>query len=241
MSGAGSPAQASRLPGCQPSPFIPPCCSNFRRSSTKKSEGWGRSRESMMLLVQCWWGWTWKTVSSLGCSSSRGMWRNQTSPVDGCEDDQGWGWMGCKENLQKLGPFLIYPAWEGDSKEYFLPLVLCAVTSQEWTELHNPPTMLSITPDVQEFRAMSTKTCVALPPAPFRCTQVLEFVTPLRSNFQVPDHGWMHSHPHHPKPQLHYSSKVTNKRGGYQLNSPSVGESPKKINNSESRRWSSIY
>lgn len=69
--------------------------------------------------------------------------------------------------------------------------------------LRAPSTMLSVTPDIQEFRAMSTKQSVVLPPAPFRCDQVLRLVFPPRSNFQVPGHGWMYSHHHHPKPQPH--------------------------------------
>ena len=199
---------------------------------------------------------------------------------------------GCAaKSLLYLGPTLIYPAQEWNTKEFFFTcysvcshVSIMATAIQPSLPTHNAIstftpcrssrsvwTMLSeiwfdfwgspvwsqqldsiISVDPFQFRIFYDSLHLLIQShvhqdqcgPSSRSTQVqpvLELNPPLRSSFQVLGCGWMHSHLHCSKPQLHYNSRIISKHGGHQLNFPSVGEPQRKISSCESRRLNSIY
>lgn len=74
---------------------------------------WGRWRENVMPLAQCWWGWTWKTVSTPPPPAQfKGDVKESNRSHGGL-----WRWLGMGTDV--LQDVLVCPAQEGHSMEFF--------------------------------------------------------------------------------------------------------------------------
>lgn len=159
------------------------------------------------------------------------MCRNQTGPMEGFEDGWGWGWMSCKESLGSWVPTLFVQHRRGTLRSFFACCPMCPHVQRMATpaEAHLPTHNAIST--FFSFTALSTKTRMVLPLAPFRHTQI-----PQLDLLSGPASRSLYSYPHCPKPQLSYDYKVTSKCEGHRLNIPSVGEPQREIRNCELRR-----